>query len=225
MRKIGLGVFLCLVFAPVSNGATISLWNFNEATTDTSGEALQLPADYGNGIMTSSFIPSNISYYSGTDLNSQMGDAAGQALNLRGYANNGENLTWMVDTTGFSLIDVSFATRGTSTGFNSNQFMYSVDSGISWANFGSPYSPGSSFALQNFDLSGIFDLDHNPGVGFRVVFSGATSSTGNNRIDNLVVTGIPSMPPDTTPVPEPSTMTLIALGLAGVFYARGKAGS
>ena len=215
MRNISLGVVLCLIVTGYAFGNTIAVWNFNEASSDEIGYALELPADYGNGLMTSGFPPANISYSSGTTLNSVMGDPAGQALLLKGNANNGGNLTWMVDTSGFSSIGVSFATRRTSTGFNDNQFLYSTDSGSSWISFGFPYVPSTSFALQSFDLGGISELAHNIGAGFRIVFDGATSSAGNNRIDNLVISGSPGIPPDNVPVPEPSTISLMLLGLSG----------
>ncbi|MFB3897464.1 MAG: alkaline phosphatase, partial [bacterium] len=99
----------------------------------------------------------------------------------------------MVSTTGFDTIGVSFASMRTSTGFSSNQFYYSIDSGLSWTDFRS-YSPGTSFGLQSFDLSGIDGIANNPNAGFRIVFAGATGSTGNNRIDNLLVSGLPVQP-------------------------------
>ncbi len=164
--------------------------------------------------MTSDFISSNISNSTGSTVNSQSGDPAGQALLLSSYANNGSSLTWMSSTAGFNSIDVSFATRRTSTGFSDNQFLYSTDSGASWISFGFPYNPSTSFALQHFDLSGIQEINNNPEAGFRIVSGGATSSSGNNRIDNLVISAASIIPPGSTPVPEPSTITLIMLGLA-----------
>src|SRR6266536_3535378 len=44
----------------------------------------------------------------------------------------------------FSAIVISFATQGTSTGFNSNQFQYSLD-GIAFVDFVSPYTPAAAF--------------------------------------------------------------------------------
>ncbi|NLT68048.1 MAG: PEP-CTERM sorting domain-containing protein [Acidobacteria bacterium] len=121
----------------------------------------------------------------------------------------------MVNTEGFETIDVSLAGIRTATGFNNNEFMYTVDSGVSWTDFGT-YDPGTSFGLQAFDLSGIPALNNNPYAGFRIVFWGATSSSGNNRIDNLVVSGAQTaLPP--APVPEPSTIVLTAAGMVGLF--------
>ncbi len=222
MRYIGLSIFLCIALSSCVYGETIAVWNFNDAA---SGADPGFIVDRGNGIMTSDFATSNISNYTGTTVNSQDGDPAGQALRLSGNANNGKSLTWIVNTSGFDSIDVSFAAIRTSTGFSNNQFLYSIDSGIHWVNFGD-FIPATSFALQEFDLSGIMDLNNNPNAGFRVVFGGATSSSGNARIDNLAVAGSPTIPPNSNPVPEPSTILLTTAGslcmLLGWFFQKRK---
>ena len=87
------------------------------------------------------------------------------------------------------------------TGFTSNQFQYSLD-GLTFVDFNPPYIPPAAFgsAAIIFTLSSIVGLDNNPNAAFRIVFNGATSSTGNNRIDNFVVDGT-----DTT-IPEPNSV-------------------
>jgi hypothetical protein len=221
MRPIGLSAFLYFALAACAHGDTIALWNFNDAISSTTGGVQEFSVDRGVGIMASDFTPSSISNSAGTTLNSESGDPAGQALRLSGNANNGNSLTWMVDTTDFDSILVSFAIQRTSTGFSDNQFLYSIDSGASWTAFGNSFAPGTSFALQSFDLSGIQGLNNNPDVVFRIVFGGATSGTGNNRIDNLQVTGNPIIPP-LTEIPEPSTIALVTAGLACVFAIKRK---
>jgi hypothetical protein len=217
MRDIHLSAFIFIALVANVYGETITAWNFNDAISGTTGGELEFSVDRGNGAMTSDFIPSNIGNAAGSTLNLEDGDFAGQALRLSSYANNGKNLTWMVSTAGHDSIGISFAIQRTSTGFSDNQFLYSVDSGVSWTTYGDPFNPGTSFALQSFDLSLIPELSDNPDAGFRILFGGATSSTGNNRIDNLIVTGNPAVPPVSIPVPEPSTVALTTTGLAGVF--------
>jgi len=113
---------------------------------------------------------------------------------------------------------VSFATQGTSTGFNNNQFQYSLD-GISFIDFGSPFVPATAFGSVPlvFSLAAIVGLNDNPNAAFRIVFNGATSSTGTNRIDNFVVEGTPI---ENSTIPEPTSVLLLLSGLGGVYKIR-----
>ena len=182
----------------------ITIWNFNDS---------DLLADFGAGTLTSDFNVANILFAAGTTNNARLGAPAGQALSLQGgtgTANNGRNITFGVSTAGFANIIISFAIQGTSTGFNSNQFQYTLD-GLSWINFGSPFSPPTAFGSTPvvFNLSGIAGLNDNPDAAFRIVFNGSTTSTGNNRLDNFVVEGT------TATIPEPTTVMLLLTGLTG----------
>jgi hypothetical protein len=192
----------------------IAVWNFNDS---------DLVVDHGSGTLTSTFNGSNILFAAGTTNNARMGDAAGQALSIQGgtgTANNGRNFTLNVSTVGFSDIIVSFATQGTGTGFTSNQFQYSLD-GTNFIDFGPPYVPAAAFGAIPlvFTLTSIAGLNDNPNAAFRIVFNGATSSTGTNRIDNIVIEGTSSA---TTTIPEPATLSLLLSGLSGLYAVRRK---
>jgi hypothetical protein len=203
-----------LIFLAASQAARadeLAVWNFNDSN---------LNVDHGSGTLTTTINTANISFAAGTTNNARQGDIAGQALSLQGgtgTANNGRNITLNVSTVGFSNIVVSFATQGTSTGFNSNQFQYSLD-GVSFINFGSPFAPATAFGAVPvvFSLAAIAGLNNNPNAAFRIVFNGATSSTGNNRIDNIVVEGTTI---DTAEVPEPTSLMMLLSGLAGIYKA------
>src|SRR4026209_1249719 len=170
-----------LLFLAASQAAVadeLAVWNFNDS---------DLNVDHGSGTLTSNLNVVNILFAAGTTNNARLGDPAGQALSLQGgtsNANNGRNLTFNVSTAGFSNIVVSFATQGSSTGFNNNQFQYSLD-GINFIDFGPPYAPATAFGTLPlvFSLVSIAGLNDNPNAAFRIVFNGATSSTGTNRID------------------------------------------
>ena len=215
MRYFGLSFLLMVVLIAPVHGETIAVWNFNDAATGVTGGELELSVDRGSGTMSSDFIPANIGNTSGSSINLEGEDSAGAALRLVGVANNGRYLTWMTGTEGYEAIGLSFAAQRTSTGFLDNLLQYSLDSGISWLDFGG-FSPGTTFGLQSFDFSAITGLDDNPAAGFRIRFDGATGSSGNNRIDNLVVSGTLLPPPVTSTVPEPSSLAFLGFGMAAL---------
>ena len=207
-------VLLFLTASQAALADELAVWNFNDSN---------LNVDHGSGTLTSNLNVANILFAAGTTNNARQGDIAGQALSLQGgtgNANNGRNLTFNVSTVGFSDIIVSFATQGTSTGFNSNHFHYSLD-GINFIDFGPPYAPLNAFGSVPivFSLVSIAGLHNNPDAAFRIVFNGATSSTGTNRIDNFVVEGSSTT---STSVPEPATALLLLSGLGGLYKVKKK---
>lgn len=199
--------FALLVLWPTAAARAdeITIWNFNSPKV--------LTPSFGSGTLTTNF--NSTSTLAGSPVNARMGDPAGNALALGGgTTNDGRNLTANVSTAGFTNIIVSFATRRSETGFSSNQFQYSLD-GATYLNFGGAFNPvtTTAFELRAFDLSAIAGLNNNPLAAFRIIFSGATSTGGINRIDNLVIEGTRAPP---AAVPEPTTMLLLSTGLAGM---------
>ena len=201
-----LAVLVLLLPTKAALADPIAIWSFNDS---------DLIVDHGAGTMTSNFNPANVAFAAGTTNNARLGDPAGQALSLQSgtsNSNNGRNITVLASTLGFENIIVSFATQGTGTGFNSNQFQYSLD-GVTFVDFGSTFAPPVAFGAVPvvFDLGSISGLNNNQNAAFRLVFSGATSATGNNRIDNFVVEGT------NTTIPEPTTIALLGTGMTTLF--------
>jgi hypothetical protein len=204
-------MLLLFFVAQAAQADEIAIWNFNDSN---------LIVDHGSGLLTTNINAANVLFAAGTTNNARLGNPAGQALSLQGgtsTANNGRHITFNVSTVGFASIVVSFATQGTSTGFNNNQFQYSLD-GITFVNFGPPFVPPTAFGSVPlvFTLSSIVGLNDNPNAAFRIVFNGASSATGTNRIDNFVVEGTPSE------VPEPTTAITLLTGLSALYRWRRK---
>jgi hypothetical protein len=202
-------------FAVASHATTIAYWNFNNATN-------QGPADLGvsyqapniNATMTTNFEAANVLAFAGSTVNAQFGDPAGQALGLQGGTNNinnGRHVTIQLTTSHWQDLMMSYATQRTSTGFNSQTLSWSTN-GTTFTTVGAHTAIPTSFALHTWDLSGITALNNAPNVWLRLTFDGATSASGNNRIDNLVISA--------NPVPEPATMAALALGVGAIAARR-----
>jgi len=206
----------CLVHGQV-DADTISYWNFN--TYD--GDASSIVADTGSGTINidASWAAADLDDFAGSTTNALGGDPAGASLSLIDQVNNGSGLNIEVDTSTFENLELSFATRGTATGFSSNSVMYSSDGGMNFTPLVGVYAPGTSFVLQTFDFSSVTSLNDNSNVVLRILFDGATSGSGNNRIDNLQING------DTiTTVPEPTHAVLLGvLGLGALLRRRNQA--
>lgn len=190
-----------------ARAGTIGYWHFN----DYDGNSRLIDADLGDGILKidPGWLIADLADFTGTSINALGMEAAGRSLGLRDDDNNGRWLDVELSTVGFRDLELSFATRGTSTGFDSNALSFSTDGGTS---FTSPvlYSPSTTgFERIGLDLSPFTALNENANVVFRFTFDGATSGNGNNRIDNLQINGT-----SIQSVPEPDT--LLAFGLVAL---------
>jgi hypothetical protein len=213
-----------LLFASVvgtvnrADAALIAYWNFNTLSIATAsppgsgGVPLTIGASSGTGSLSLAAWGGNVDDFGGTTLNALFGDAAEESLSLISagpsggpFPGNGSYIEISFSMAGFQAIDISMASRGTSTGFNTGQWSYSTD-GTTFTNFGSNTGTTStSFAVVN--PGSTTGLDNAATAYLRYTLSGATSNSGNNRIDNLQINAIA--------VPEPTAMLLVG-SLAGL---------
>ena len=205
---------------PTDSGV-FAYWNFNNMP-QVPGTGTGLPvsdplipenfqADFaGNGSATVSISSWSglVQNFGGSTVNSFLNSVAGDSLSLQLGSSDPNGNQSFIDVI-FSManlqdLQISYWSRRTGTGFNSNQWSLSTD-GQNFTNIGSVIDPSSDTAGGLLTLS--TSLANNaPLVVLRYTLDGATTAAGNNRIDNLALTA--------TVIPEPSTVAL--LGIASV---------
>ncbi len=213
-------VLLAAMGIAVSASADIvAYWNFNGLSIATAsapgsgGVPTSISADQGAGTLSLTGWSGTVDDFAGSTINAIAPDAAEESLSLVAggpaggpYPGNGKYMQLNFSMTGLADPIVTFATRGTSTGFDTGTWSWSTD--------GSTFTPiaglntatrSTTFALATADLSAINGLDGASIAYLRYTLSGATSNSGNNRIDNLQL--------NATVIPEPATVGL--LGLVG----------
>lgn len=177
--------------------AEISVWGDDPSDGNLSGT---------NGSADSTNPSNNFGSYTGTTLNAQGDAVAGGSLAILGTANNERYFVIQLDDaiTGATL---SYATRGTSTGANTHTLHYSTDGGQTWTFLESHEAEQTyNWVIHTVALGEIFANSSGPEKNLlRMTLTGATSGNGNNRFDNILITG--------EIVPEPVTLALLALGL------------
>ncbi|MBS0191849.1 MAG: PEP-CTERM sorting domain-containing protein [Phycisphaerales bacterium] len=189
-------------------------------------------AHYGfdNGSMSANIGSGNVtatgtaSFFGGTTLgmpgsNSPPGSPSGQsgtnAVAIVGTS--GGSLTFSLSTLNYTNIIFSFASQRTATGGANASVEYSLN-GSSYTSLGTiiPGASSPGFAGASINVADYFFSFNAAGaanksnVFFRISVPGASSASGNQRYDNLVVQG--------DSVPTPGTFALAGLG--GLFAAR-----
>jgi hypothetical protein len=226
LSSFAVSSFAVSIFAALSvvsaDAALVAYWNFNglsissASTPGSGGVPTNIPADSGAGTVSLSSWLGTVDDFAGTTINNSGATVAGAALSLIAsggtagpYPGNGSSITISFPMTDLENPVLTLATQRTPTGFGANQVAYSTD-GSNYTNFGASYTPAANFASQIWDFSAIDALDRAASVFLKITFGGATSNTGNNRIDNIQINA----------VPEIASGLLGALGLLGILRRR-----
>lgn len=164
----------------------IGYWHFNDSgfgSALTGGGILE--ADSGKAVLRTNF--ANISEFQGTALNGLKEQAAGNSLSLLSNLNNGKFVELEFSARQLEDIMLSFAIRGTGTGFDLHEWAYSLN-GEDFTSFGEN-TAHTTATWQVKELTLPPEVDNQEKVFVRVYFNGATGASGNNRIDNLQING------------------------------------
>lgn len=129
----------------------------------------------------------------GSNINIQLGQIPGNALRVRNPSNT-RYLLIKAPTTGFTDIKVKYATVRTTKGAQNQRVSYTTD-GSTWIlkqdNYIPPFPDTNPFALDSLNFSDDLNVNNNPLFAVKVEFYGsqATGSSGNDRFDNITVSG------------------------------------
>lgn len=210
MPDIGAPLMSTAASAPV----TLHYWDFNDApATPTTAWAATIPATAGTGVLTHTF--ANTQNNTGTTLNAET-DVAGRDFTVTaasGMQNEGRHFVLSVPTTGYEAIVLTYTTRRSDQGFTAQEVSYSIDGGATWQENFRTVTPitstssgaGNIFRVETVDLTGVPGVKDNAQFQIRVtVDHGATSTSGNNRWDNIKVSGVVA----TSTAPEPPAPAL-----------------
>lgn len=183
---------------------TVAYWNFNSLSIATAsapgagGVPTSIAVSQGNATLSLSGWTGLVDDFGGSTINAISPDASGASLSLVSNAGNNSFIELQLNLADFGDPIITFASRGTSSGYNTGTWSYSVAGGafmpISGVNTA---TTSTTFALQTVDLSSIDAVDGQANVRLRYTLGGATSTSGNNRIDNLLVSATQTT--DSTP--------------------------
>jgi len=203
---------------------TVANWAFNDQGLPGGGfgfEVSDFPynADVGSGSMTLANFNSDattgvynwVQSFAGTTTLSIDGVSGGsfafQGAVNQGVTNNGAQAIFSFDGSAWNSLSIDFARRGTSTGFNL-LIIEIFDGGSSLGVIDTiAGAQSSTWNSNNYDLSA---LDGIADASVVFTFDGATSDTGNNRLDNVTISG--------TVIPTPGALAL--LGMSGLVATR-----
>lgn len=229
-RVLLAGAMLAMASLSQVRADLVAGWDFQ--TTTNGGTALvaapntpkQITANFGSGGLfldgqngsSDWFMPATgsgtqLNAFSGTAINAGTGfsttTGGAAALALVNQTANGQSAVFRFSMAGFQELVVSYASQRTNSGFTSQAWSYSTD-GVNWTDHQTVSNLPLAFATQT--LGAITGLDGATDAYLRLTLAGATSATGNNRLDNIQF--------NATAVPEPTSMLLAgSVALGGVF--------
>lgn len=204
-------VFVMILMLSVSQvmgqRTTIAGWTFPNNTgytvmSPTCGEgALYMDGTHGSSEWTVVTGSSNAGIYfnnGGTAYATGLCDVttATKDITFIGSANNGNSVVFVVSTEDMVDIQVGFNQRGSSTGFTTETWSHSVDGEtfvddtvMTGMNSGSSttYAVRKSFALSA-------DAGNQSVLYIKLTLDGASGTGGNNRLDNIEISGVSDLP-------------------------------
>ena len=198
-----------------ASAAVIASWSMATAvpaaTTGTSyNYGVADSGEFASGTMLSGTHSS-----ASTAWSSPAGNGSTYALSSNAW-NVGDYYQISLATTGYSAVSVAWDQTRSSTGPAGFQAVLSVDGGSTFSSLGTytvnqvSWSATVPVTTSSFgSVASAADNQASVIIRFKVVTAGTSTTTGTNRIDNIVVSGV---------IPAPGAVALI--GLAGLVSRR-----
>ena len=114
-----------------------------------------------------------------------------------GSANNGNSAVFVVSTLDMMDIQISFNERGSGTGFVTETWSHSVD-GVNFVEdtvlTGMNSGTNATYPQRIMTIEFPTDVNNQSEVYIKVTFDGASGTGGNNRLDNIEISGVSDLP-------------------------------
>lgn len=205
----GIIILSSFVYSANADAELIAYWNFNSFD----GTGTQISATQGTGTINLSSWNGGIDDADGTTMNALNSDPKGKALQLLQENGSGNDSFIQIEfsMTGQQNLNLSFATRGSSKGFNNGQWAFSTD-GTNFTNFGNNTAKRVGWGQPaSLNTNG---LDNAASAFLRYTLSGAEKNGESNRIDNLQL--------NASAIPEPTSLVLFGAALVTFWPRRRK---
>ena len=205
---------LASIVASAASADVIAGWSMPTAVTATTAATYSYGAANLGALVSGSMLSGTHSSIS-TAWSSPSGNGSTYALSSNAW-NVGDYYQISLATTGYSAVSVAWEQTRSSTGPAGFEAVLSVDGGSTFSSLGSytvnQVSWSTSVPVTTSSFGSVASAADNQAsviIRFKVVTAGTSTTTGTNRIDNIVVSGS---------IPAPGAVALI--GLAGLVSRR-----
>jgi hypothetical protein len=126
----------------------------------------------------------------GSLINAQFNSEDSYGLRVRNPSNNRE-IIFSLPTNNLSDIKFNYAVKKTINGASKQVLSYNVGNNIDWIYLPDTISIKTNYELISIDFTDLISVNNNPDFKIRIEFEGSetSNSTGNNRFDNITLTG------------------------------------
>lgn len=154
---------------------------------------LCMNGSYGSTVFNTSGSGGQWDAFSGTVIGDPRGSQANasKSLGIIGEGSNGKSIVLAISTRNFQQLHLTFSCRRTASGFTEHQWEWSTNGSDYQIIENSNTAPESvaEFELRTVDLQFINNKINIDTLFLRLTVEGASSSSGNNRLDNILLYG------------------------------------